>query len=66
MEYWETDIEKVNGFNFLNEEIQEFTSMWSQSLVNVRRPSYLKQKIFEYCLWGIDRLYIQFSLVGVQ
>ena len=26
MEYWEIDIEKVNGYNFLNEEVEEFTS----------------------------------------
>ena len=44
MEYWE-----VHELNFLN-EVEEFTSRWSQNLVNVRRPSYLKQKNFEYCL----------------
>ena len=43
------DIEKVSEFNFLNEEIEEFTSSWNQTLVNVRGPSYLKRKIFEYC-----------------
>ena len=42
MEYWEMDIEKVNEFNFLNEEVEEFTSMWSQILVNVKSASYLK------------------------
>ena len=26
MEYWETDIEKVNEVNFLNKEFDEFTS----------------------------------------
>ena len=41
------DIEKINEFNFLNEEVEELTSKWSQNLVNVRRPSYLKQKIVE-------------------
>ena len=40
MEYWEMDIEKVNEFNFLNEEVEEFTSKWSQNFVNVRSPSY--------------------------
>ena len=40
MEYWEMDIEKVNEFNFLNEEVEEFTSRWSQNFVNVRSPSY--------------------------
>ena len=50
MEYREMVIWKVNEFNFLNEEVEEFTSRWSQNLVNVRSPSYLKQKIFEYCL----------------
>ena len=44
------DIQKVNEFNFLNEEVEEFTSRWIQSLVNVRSPSYLKQKPFKYCL----------------
>ena len=50
MEYREMDIWKVNEFNFLNEEVEDFTSRWSQNLVNVRSPSYLKQKIVEYCL----------------
>ena len=38
------DIWKVNEFNFLNEEIEEFTSRWSQNLFNVRSPGYLKKK----------------------
>ena len=59
MEYWEMDIEKVNEFNFLNEEVEEFTSRWSQNLVNVRIPSSSKRKAFEYRLSGIYRLYIQ-------
>ena len=51
MEYWEMDICKVTGeFDFLNEEVEEFTSRWNQNLVNVRSPSYLKQKNFEYYL----------------
>ena len=62
MEYWEIDIWKVNEFDFLNEEVEEFTSRWSQNLVNIRIRSYLKQKTFEYCLWGINRLYIQFFI----
>ena len=41
---------KVNEFNFLNEEVEEITSRWSQILVNVRSPSYKKQNAFEYCL----------------
>ena len=41
---------KVNEFDFLNEEVEEFTSRWSQNLVNVSCPSYLKEKNFEYCL----------------
>ena len=41
---------KINQFNFLNEEVEQFTSRWSRNLVNVRGPSYLKQKAFEYCL----------------
>ena len=44
MEYWEKDIEKVNEFNSLYEEVEEFTSMCRQSLVNVRSPSYLNKK----------------------
>ena len=44
------DIWKVNEFNFLNEEAEEFTSRWSQNLVNLRIPNYLKLKNSEYCL----------------
>ena len=44
MEYWEMDLWKVNEFNILDEEIEEFTSSWSQNLVNARTPSFLKQK----------------------
>ena len=62
MEYWEIDIWKFNEFNFLNEEVEEFISKWSQNLVNVRSPSYLKQNIFEYCALDIDRLYIPFFI----
>ena len=43
-EYWEKDIWKVNEFNFLNEEVEEFISSWSQNLVNVR--SGLSSKTF--------------------
>ena len=50
MEYREMDIWKVNECNFLNDEVEEFASKWSQNLVNVKCPSYLKQKSFEYCL----------------
>ena len=44
------DIWIPNGFNFLNEEVEEFTRSWCQKLGNVRSTSYLKQKIFEFCL----------------
>ena len=44
IEYWEMDIWKVNEFNFLNEEVEEFTSRWSQNLVNVTSPSYRSKK----------------------
>ena len=54
--YWEMDISKVNEFNFLNEEVEEFTSRWNENLFNVRSPSYLKEKTFEYCSWDINRL----------
>ena len=50
MEYGEVDIRKVNQFNFLNEKVEQFRTRWSQNLVNVRSPSYLKRKPFEYCL----------------
>ena len=36
------DLLKFNEINFLNEEVVEFTSRWSQNLVNVRNPSNLK------------------------
>ena len=38
------DIEKVNDFNFLSEEVEEFTSWWSQRLVNVRSLVTLTKK----------------------
>ena len=44
------DIWKLNDFNFLNEEVEEFTCKWSENLVNLGSPSYLKQKTFECCL----------------
>ena len=34
MEYWEMDICKVNYLNVLNEKVEQFTSRWSQNLVN--------------------------------
>ena len=43
------DIWKVNEFNFLNDEVEEFTSSWSKDLVDLRIPSNLKEKTFEYC-----------------
>ena len=57
IEYWETDIWEDNELNFLNEEVEEFSNRWSPTLVNVKSPSYLKQKAFQYCLWGIDYLF---------
>ena len=50
VEYQEIDLQKINEFNFLNEEAHKFTSMWSKNLVNLRNPSYFKEKTFEYCL----------------
>ena len=50
MEYREMIVEKVKEFNFLNEEVEEFMRTGSQNLVNVRSPSYSKQKTFEYFL----------------
>ena len=52
MEYWEMDTWKVNKFNFLNEDVEEFTIRWSQNSVNLRSPSYLKEKTFECCFEG--------------
>ena len=46
------DIWKANEFNFLNEEVKELTNRWRMTLVNMRSPSYLKQKSFKYCLSG--------------
>ena len=43
-EYCEMDIWKVNKVNFLNGQVEEFTSKWNQNSVNIRRPTYLKQK----------------------
>ena len=45
IEYGEMDIWEVNVFNFYNEEVEEFRSMWRQNVVNLRSPSYLKYKI---------------------
>ena len=36
------DTEKVDKFNFLNEEVEEFTSSCSQRNINARTPRYLK------------------------
>ena len=58
MGYWKIDVQKVHEFNFLNEEVEEFRSRWSQSLVNVRSPSYLRRRAFEYYLRGMNWLYI--------
>ena len=41
MNLWTAD-----EFNILNEEVEELTKRWSPTLVNVRSPSYLKQKTF--------------------
>ena len=40
------NIWKADEFNILNEEVEELTKRWSPTLVNVRSPSYLKQKTF--------------------
>ena len=48
MEYWQMDIEKVNNFNFSNQEVENLTSRRSSDLVNVRSHCYLKQKTFKY------------------
>ena len=50
MGYRETDIWKVNEFNFLNGEVENFTDRWSQNLINTISPRYLKQTNFKYCL----------------
>ena len=61
MEYWEMDFKKVNEFNFLN-EVEEFISRWSQSLLDLRSSSNLKQKALNYSLWGVNILYFQFFI----
>ena len=40
------DIEKVNEFSFLNEEVLELTNRWSENLLNARSSGYLNQKAF--------------------
>ena len=57
MQKWKIDnmdqlmnIEKVAEFNFLNEEVKEFTRRCSQSLFNVRSSSYLKYRCFTFRL----------------
>ena len=45
---------KINEFNFLNEKVEEFTSTWSQNLVNVRNPSNLKQYIYIFKKVTVD------------
>ena len=44
MEYLEMDIQKVNEFYFLNEEVEGFISRRIQYLVNLTRTCYLKSK----------------------
>ena len=56
MAYWEMDIRKINEFTFLNEKVEEFTSRWSQNLVNLRSPRYLLEKTFEYFLRGKQQI----------
>ena len=41
---------KLMSLIFLNEEVEKFTSRWSQNLFNVRSPSYVKQNAFGYRL----------------
>ena len=57
IEYREMDIWKVNEFNFLSKEVEEFASKWSQNLVNVS-PSYFKRKTLLY----IQIIYSSFHL----
>ena len=44
------DIWKANEFNFLNEEVKELKNRWYMTMVNIRSPSFLKQKTFKYSL----------------
>ena len=57
IEYCEMDIWNVHEFNFWSEEVEEFTRKWSQSLVNVRSPRYLKEKTFEFSLLCSDDIF---------
>ena len=43
---WNIEEWMLGNLMSFNEEVEEFTSRWSQSLVNVRNTSYLKQKNF--------------------
>ena len=38
------DIWKVNEFNLLNEEIEEFARRRSQNMINIRSPSHSSSK----------------------
>ena len=49
-------------YGVMKRKIQPLTSRLSQNLVNIRSSSYLKQKTFEYCLWAINSIYIQFFI----
>ena len=60
MEYLEMDIWKINEFIFLNEEVEEFTSRWSQNLVNVRTWLFYQvflspqvKRCLSYCVWKL-------------
>ena len=44
IEYCKINIWKVDEFNILNEEVEELTKRWSPTCINIKSPSYLKQK----------------------
>ena len=45
MEYCEMNIWKVNEFNFWKEEVEEFTSKWSQNLINEALGTWSKKPL---------------------
>ena len=54
MKYQLMDIWNINEFNFLNEEVEKFTSISSKNLVNLGSPSYLKEKTVEYYIFSFS------------
>ena len=58
IENWEINIWKVNDFNFLNEEVEQFSNQWSSYLVNVRAMLGDPEILIFTALKAIDSLII--------